>query len=330
MNTNIDFVISWVNGDDDEWQKNKNIYLRIHDESNFSLYRNWDNLQFWFRGVEKFTPWVNKIHFVTCGHLPPWLNTNHTRLNIVEHSDYMPKEYLPTFSSHSVELNLHRIEGLEEQFVYFNDDTFIIDYMQPTDFFKNSLPCDSGIMAPLIPNVPNDPFFHYLINNLSILNHEFTKRNVLKKNLSKWFSLKYGKFLLKNIYHAPIGGFSGFYNFHLSTSFLISTFKEVWERQAEILHATSLNKFRTIHDVNQYVFSYWQLATGNFFPRRTDIGRFFIAGQNDHELFKSMSSRKYKMICINDSSLEINFNEEKEALKKQFDQLLPDKSKFEL
>lgn len=32
-------------------------------------YRDWDNLQYWFRGVEKFAPWVRKIHFVTWGHL---------------------------------------------------------------------------------------------------------------------------------------------------------------------------------------------------------------------------------------------------------------------
>ncbi len=330
MNNHIDFVITWVDGHDKEWQKIKNRYLRIEDESTANLYRDWDNLQYWFRGVEKFTPWVNKIHFVTCGHLPKWLNINHTKLNIVKHSDYMPKAYLPTFSSHSIELNLHRIEGLEEQFVYFNDDTFIMDYMQPTDFFKKGLPCDSGIMSTLVPWVPKDPFFHYLINNLSIINHEFSKRKVLNKNLSKWFSLKYGKLLLHNIYYAPVGGFSGFYNFHLPNSFLKSTFKEVWEKEPEILDATSLNKFRTVNDVNQYVFSYWQFATGRFFPRGTNCGRFFLLGENDEELFHVMSSKKYKMICLNDSISEFNFYEKKEKVKKQFNQLLPDKSSFEL
>jgi hypothetical protein len=330
MNKNIDFVIAWVDGDDKEWQKSKNRYLGIEDESTSSLYRDWDNLQYWFRAVEKYTPWVNKIHFVTCGHLPKWLNIQHTKLNIVKHFDYMPKEYLPTFNSHAIELNLHRIEGLEEQFVYFNDDTFIMDYMQPTDFFKKGLPCDSAIMSALVPLIPKDPFFHYYINNLSIINHQFSKRKVLNKNLGKWFSLKYGKLLLKNIYYAPIGGFFGFYNFHMPTSFLKSIFKEVWEKEPEVLDATSLNKFRTVYDVNQYVFSYWQFATGKFFPRRTNYGRFFILGEYEQDLFKVMSSKKYKMICINDSKSEINFNEKKEAIKKQFNQLLPDKSTFEL
>ena len=69
-----------------------------------------------------------------------WLNTENPKLTVVNHKDYIPEEYLPTFSSHPIELNLHRIKGLSEQFVYFNDDTFIINAMQPEDFFKKGLP----------------------------------------------------------------------------------------------------------------------------------------------------------------------------------------------
>ncbi|MDD4238560.1 MAG: Stealth CR1 domain-containing protein [Desulfotomaculaceae bacterium] len=330
MDGNIDFVIIWVDGDDEEWQKSRNCCLGIKDEVVTSMYRNWDNLQYWFRGVEKFTPWVNKIHFVTCGHLPKWLNINHPKLHIVKHSDYMPEEYLPTFNSHAIELNLHRIEGLAEQFVYFNDDTFIMDQMQATDFFKNGLPCDTPILSSLVPLVPKDPFFHYFINNLSIINYHFSKRKVLKKNWSKWFSLKYGKLLFKNIYYAPVGGFSGFLNFHLPAAFLKASLKEVWEKEPEVLAATSINKFRTIHDVNQYIFSYWQFATGNFTPRKTNYGRFFLIEQDNQDLFECMSLRKYKMFCINDNPAVIHFDEKKEALKKQFSQLLPEQSKFEL
>lgn len=331
MNNKIDFLLTWVNGNDPAWQRSKNEYSGTQNKDfDHSHYRDWDNLQYWFRGVEKFAPWVNKIHFVTCGHLPQWLNTNHAKLNIVRHSDYMPEEYLPTFSSHPIELNFHRIETLEEQFVYFNDDMFILDNVIPADFFKDRLPCDSAIMSPLIPLVPGDPFFHYLINDISVINYEFRKRKVLKKHWGKWFRPEYGIFMLKNIYHAPIGGFAGFYNLHMPSSFLKSTFEEVWKRQHDILHATSLNKFRNARDVNQYVFSYWQFASGKFSPRRTDFGRFFIAGRKNKDLFQSMYTRKHKILCINDSPSIRNFNEEKMELKNRFDRLFPEKSDFEL
>ena len=122
----IDFVVTWVDGNDPIWQAEKAKYSPNKNADNRNVrFRDWDNMQYWFRAVEKFAPWVNKIHFVTYGHLPKWLNTDNPKLNIVKHSDFIPKEYLPTFSSHSIELNLHRIEGLAERFVYFNDDMFL-------------------------------------------------------------------------------------------------------------------------------------------------------------------------------------------------------------
>ena len=136
----IDFVILWVDGNDPEWQSEKAKYdSNINDDSNSaSRYRDWGLLPYWFRGVEKFTPWVNKIHFVTWGHIPEFLKINNPKLNIVKHTDFIPAEYLPTFSSHAIELNIHRIPGLSEKFVYFNDDTFIIRNMDKKAFFSFS------------------------------------------------------------------------------------------------------------------------------------------------------------------------------------------------
>ena len=56
----IDFVMLWVNEKDPEWQKEKNKYeqkeLNEHENVDNSKirYRDWENLKYWFRGVEKF------------------------------------------------------------------------------------------------------------------------------------------------------------------------------------------------------------------------------------------------------------------------------------
>ncbi|WP_331836427.1 hypothetical protein [Erysipelothrix piscisicarius] len=71
------------------------------------------------------TGWVNNVYLITYGHLPDFLNVDHPKLKIINHTDYIPSDYLPTFSSHTIELNMHRIEGLSEHFVYFNDDMFL-------------------------------------------------------------------------------------------------------------------------------------------------------------------------------------------------------------
>ena len=69
----IDFVIPWVDGSDLEWRKSKNKYSGKIDEPvdiTDARYRDWDILKYWFRGVEKYAPWVHKIYFVTCGQKP--------------------------------------------------------------------------------------------------------------------------------------------------------------------------------------------------------------------------------------------------------------------
>ena len=90
----IDFVITWVDGNDPDWQKQKMEYsmqpdLSQKQDDRKERYRDWDLLRYWFRGVERFAPWVRRIHFVTWGHLPSWLNKEHPKLNIVNHKDFI-------------------------------------------------------------------------------------------------------------------------------------------------------------------------------------------------------------------------------------------------
>lgn len=129
-NYNIDIVIPWVDGNDMEWKQLRNEYLKqagkIIDQASLNVrYRDWDNLQYIFRGIEKFMPWVNRIHFITCGHLPDWINLDHPKLNIVKHEDFIPNEYLPTFNSNAIEINICRIPDLAEHYINFNDDTLL-------------------------------------------------------------------------------------------------------------------------------------------------------------------------------------------------------------
>lgn len=152
--TQIDFVIAWVDGGDPAWQRERDRYGKMGEKTAVEetgereksgvacdtrdvRYRDWDCLRFWFRSVEQNAPWVHKIYFVTWGHVPKWLNGNHPKLEIVRHEDYIPGEFLPTFNSHTIELNFHRIPGLSEQFVYFNDDMFLLQQVSPGQFFRD-------------------------------------------------------------------------------------------------------------------------------------------------------------------------------------------------
>ena len=146
MQDKIDFVILWVDGSDPRWLKQKNEQLKLQGANlPENRYRDYGTLMYLFRGIEKYASWVNKVYFITWGHIPDWMDINNEKLVIVKHEEFIPKEYLPTFNSNVIEMNLHRIENLSENFVLFNDDLFILNELLPTDFFENDLPKDMYI-----------------------------------------------------------------------------------------------------------------------------------------------------------------------------------------
>lgn len=133
----IDFVVTWVDETDPNWVKQKNIFIEQCDKrlNKEARYRDWGFFKYWFRSVEKYAPWVNKIFLITEGHLPQWINIHHPKLVHIRHCDYISAEFLPTFNSNVIELNLANIDELSEHFVLFNDDIFINAPVQQTDFF---------------------------------------------------------------------------------------------------------------------------------------------------------------------------------------------------
>ena len=328
MDKKIDFVLLWVDGTDKNWLMEKKKYKADIDISDSIIrYRDWDNLKYWFRSVEKYAPWVNKIYFVTCGQKPSWLNENNPKLVFVDHKDYIPKEYLPTFSSHVIELHMHKIKGLSEQFVYFNDDTFITDFVKPEDFFRNGKPMDSAIESAV--STYDKSLYNIYYNMLAIINAKFNKKAIIKN--SKWFNIKYGKNVLRNLLCYPWKNFIGFYNFHCPHAYLKQTFKEVWEQNSEVLTETSRHKFRSSSDVNQYLMRYWQLCTNNFEPRKFNFSKAITLTNDDRYACECIEKRKYKLLCINDSSLisDKDFKVFKDDIISSFEATLPDKSSFE-
>lgn len=332
MKEKIDFVLIWVDGNDKEWQKEKNKYLEKKDKYNdINRWRDWDNLRYWFRGVEKFAPWVNKIHFITYGHLPKWLNTDHPKINIVKHQDYIPEEYLPTFSANPIELNFHRISDLEEKFIFFNDDMFLINELSPEDYFVNGKVVDRLSENTTIATKGDDVFAHILLNDIGIINKHFDKKTVFKENFFKWFNFKNTKGIIKTICLKPWKYFIGMEYSHLPNAYTKSTYREVWEKEYEILDSTSKNKFRTKNDVNQFIFEYWQLASGKFEFRKKTIGECLeLSNDNIEDVCRKIKEQKMKVICLNDSNMEIDFENLKEHIKNAFEEILPEKSKFEL
>ena len=330
----IDFVIAWVDGNDKEWQKKKALYSNNPGDKRDERYRDWDNLKYWFRGVEQFAPWVNRIYLITDHQAPEWINDKHPKLRLINHEEYIPSCYLPTFNPNAIELNFHRIPDLEEHFVYFNDDMFLINPVKETDFFKNGLPCDYAIESPITPN-RIDAFNGMLMNNMILLNQKYDRRAILHLHRNKIYSLMDLRGWLMNSTFSILrrNDFFGFEYFHLSGRMLKSTLEKLWQEDNGWLDQTCQHKFRTDRDVNQYIVLNDQYVTGKFTPfNMRKYGKAFQlnddSAYNIDQVCETIESGHYKEICLNDTDVH-DFKNTKEKINHSFEQKFTAKSSFE-
>lgn len=334
MIKSIDFVVTWVDSNDIEWQKSKTKALNMIDGTNEKFdyeknrYRDIECFKYWFRCVEKNAPWVRKIFVVTNGQKPVWLNTDNEKIVLIKHSDYISQEYLPTFNSNAIESQIHLIPDLSEQFVYFNDDMFLINKVNPSDFFRNGLPCDSMSFHPIEPIAEDKRFYLKVCNDLEIINSNFDFTNFKKNNLSKIFSHKQGKHVIMTVLLSRLNSFRGFYNYHVPVPYLKKTFDEVWNIAGDRLRKTMSFRFRNNSEsINHWVFQYWQFATGHFYQRKSNFSKYIT--MDDERVPKIILSKKYKAICINDVCLDERFESSKKKIIDAFEKKYPNKSKFE-
>ena len=328
----IDFVITWVDMDDPKWKKSFADYSGKIDNSHNSFsearFRDYGFLKYWFRGVEKFAPWVRKIHFVTCGQKPEWLDENNPKINLVNHEDYIPKQFLPCFNSNVLEFFLHKIPDLSEHFVYFNDDFFIINSVEQSRFFKNGLPCD---IAAFRFNFGMSQWAKMLKNNLVIINQHFNKKEVMKDFRDKWFNETYGKKKRINYYFKYYNKFSTLRTPHNAQPFLKSTFDEIWAVAENELIKASTHRFRTTEDLTPELFRTWQICKGNFEAYNTyNDTKMFPLLIRSKQAIEAVKNQSYKLVCLNDNVHIRNYKQVMDNLKDAFESILPNKSNFEV
>lgn len=327
----IDIVVTWVDGNDPAWQAERAGYLEEKGSKGDLRFRDWGLLRYWFRGIEKYAPWARRIYFVTWGHVPEWLNTDHPKLRVVKHADYIPAEYLPTYNSHTIELNLHRIEGLSEQFLYFNDDFFLTRETPAAYFFRDGLPCDCFGLTSLV--FREGSLGRVYANDTCVINDHFPAGRTFKRQWRKMLSPKNG---LRKVWKTLVlmacckGYFPGFYHWHATFGFLKSTFGEVWAAEPRKLDRTCRSRFREMTNVGPTLIKDWQLASGRFVPRSAGGGKAFQL-RNDvlGDACRAIERGTYHVVCVNDSRTIQDFESVRAAVQASFEKRLPEKSAFE-
>ncbi len=193
----VDVVYTWVDGNDPVWNRAREQRLadlagtaaaetaQTRESSGQARFVSRNELRYSMRSIHLFAPWVRRIHLVTAGQVPDWLDVDHPSVNLVDHGVILPEDALPTFNSHAIETSLHRIPDLAEHFVYFNDDFFLGRPIRPEALFSPAgLP--ATFLAPTtiglndLPDSP--PYLKAAWNNRRLLHDAFQR--VLTHNLS--------------------------------------------------------------------------------------------------------------------------------------------------
>lgn len=324
----IDFVITWVDGSDGEWLAKKKAYEELQAKEMKKKadvrYRDWGLLPYLFRGIERYAPWVHRVFLVTDHQLPKWLNTGHPKVRVVYHEEFIPSAYLPTFNSHTIELNLHRIPGLSEQFVYFNDDFFLTKACRPEDFFRHGRPVDEAVLNGI--NGKDEEFASIQFRNISYMNRYYSTSDC-RKHLWKWLYPGYGVQVIRTLLLLPFNRLQGIYNPHGPMAVLKSTYRKIWDRDREIMEDTCLCRFRSGQNVSPYIFRYEQLLKGDFIPHRR-ISRYCMVTDSLQHIAKLMG--RYQAVCINDTEMdEKRFLAVRKGIYRLMQQKFPEKSSFE-
>lgn len=311
----IDFVVTWVDGSDESWKLKRENYESSKGRSTDSRdnrYRDYGLLKNWFERVWKYAPWVHNVFLVTDNQSPVWAISDE-RITVVNHDDFIPKKYLPTFNSNAIELNLWRIKNLSEHFVCFNDDMFLTKHVRPEDFFSiEGLPKLNGSIMPVVPR--ND-FSKIIFNNMVLVNKIFPKSKYFKKNYKKYLSIKKYGFSksLVSLFSFPYSNWIGFYEDHLPYPNLKSWFIDLNFDYPFVFDTTSKHRFRENTDYSIWLLKYMYIANGYFVPKSKGFG--YLMGLNEMSDLKKIINNinKYSVMVIEDS---LDVNNADEVLKK--------------
>ncbi len=281
----VDVVYTWVDGSDPEWNAAREQRLagitgsslttaQTRESSGQARYLDRDELRSSLRSLHLFAPWVRRIHLVTAGQVPPWLDVDHPQIHLVDHRDILPADGLPTFNSHAIETALHTIEGLSEQFLYFNDDFFLARPVRPEAFFSpaghNAVffsPTTIGLSD--VPDAP--PFLKAAWNNRALLQERF------------------GTAITHNLAHAPY-------------AHRVSVIEAVHEAFPEALAATARSPFRDDTDVATLssLAQHHGLLTGASYVAEADLAYVNLANADVDRQLDEALARDQDFICLGD------------------------------
>ena len=291
----IPIVYLWVDGSDKEYKKK---YSQLVDSRN----RDNDDLKYSLRSLETYLPWwKGKLYIVTDNQRPWWL-IDDDNIIIVDHKDIIPANHLPSFNTHFIHRYLHNIEGIEDNFLLFDDDFIVNDSVEPGDFIKDGILINKFNDSIIYPDKLKDLNVSSNLWKASV----FQTMNILKDKLDSNFDMFY-------LNHTP----------YVLSKKSIMECNELFKNEL----SEKIFKFRDFEFSTVYLYIYYYHITNNIPVKTTNNPYFFMKFKDDSEfigLQETIIDKQF--ICFNDS---FAYKDTSNRLKELYDRLLPFKSKYE-
>ncbi len=223
----------------------------------------------------RYAEWVRKIFIAAADPLPEDPVFSDERVRIVSLSEFMPAGCADSVNINAIELNLHRISGLSEQFVYFNAGTYLCGKVSPSFFFRNGLPCDYAVEG--VFETPDMYERHVLINDILQIKAAFNRNESLSYYRWKFLSPRYLRGMIRNAYFWFIryyengnryrrGDFWGFEDHNYPLCTLKSICEKLWTVFPQALEETASRLTEDEKDVDHSLIRFYQYAAGLFAP----------------------------------------------------------------
>jgi hypothetical protein len=281
----VDVVYTWVDGSDPAWRARRDSFLRavpsgVDSEAAASAARFQcrDELRYSLRSLQMYAGWVRQIFLVTDKQVPEWLDLSDRRVHVIDHSEIFPDATcLPTFNSHAIESVLHRIPGLAEHFLYFNDDVFLGRPIGPELFFwSNGLPKFFPSRATLDLDGPRD-------RDVAVLTAAKNNRRLVAAASGAWMSNK--------LKHTPMP---------LTRTLMF----EMEERFTADFERTRASRFRHPDDISSSssLAQWYGFATGRAVPGTISYRYINIAAADAGRQYAMLlAQRDSDVFCLNDT-----------------------------
>ena len=291
----MDAVITYVNGLDPVWQEEYS--SSVGGVALSKRYRDWGTLKYLLRGIERHIPSVENVFLLVSGEsqVPGWIDREKVR--VVLHRDIIPERFLPTFNSTTIEMFLHRIPGLGEEFLYFNDDMFPVMDCTEEDFFRDGKSV-IGFVRHLIPGGKYKK---------RVRNSDIQARKAL--------GMRPGLFFVRPQ--------------HTCSPMLRSESEKVYSFSEKNIFEV-VSRLRTTRNFNQYLFLDYLYYEGKTVRGKISNKHLSPAVHSPETIVSNIVSPTAKLICINDVSMsDEDFARYRDKVTEAFEEHFPVPSRFE-